>query len=814
MKTLATTAKFSMVLVLVLLCVVLAHVSSAHADEGDQEWGQSFTSSSAIHVGRAIAVDAQGDVIVTGTIAGTVDLGGGPIAANADGSADAFVAKYDAAGNYLWSQRFGERSPQQANGVAVDDAGNIFITGEFQGTIDFGGDALVGTGNWDIFLAKFDPNGNHLWSQTFTEASTGYTSAQTANAVAADADGNVVITGEFSRSVDFGGAVLENARSGASDIYVAKFDGDGNHLWSRGFGDGSPQYANSLAVGGDGSIVVTGSFDGVLDFGGASLSSAGRYDIYLGKLSADGGHVWSQRFGDERNGQEAKDVAIDGDGNIGITGYFRGTMDLGGGPLMSESGDIFVAEFDGAGQHLWSKRFGSETITQYGSTLTTDTEGNVAVAGYFNGIINLGGEDLGRGGYGMFVGQFDSEGNHLWSKVAGGEPYGIAMHPGGSVMVTGTVVSGADFAGEQFAFNGLFLAKLEGAQTAPPVVPPQATDVERPSIVQSVPDPTEISTDPGVVGTNVTLAVVVVIVILLSAQVFNGTIEENNEEIERFARRYVRPVAAPLRGARSVWRRVGLINPHISRIVGIGVVLGATALVYGFLEPGFQLNEDGILLLISVVVALGITTYAYSGTEARLAERRFNVPAAVRVYPVACSIAVVSVVVSRLISFQPGIVYGFVASAVVLGELQVRQRGLAVFGAATCLLGVFGLAWLAMVPARSWAEHDGNVLSVVLESSTTLVVVSAIQGLAFNMLPVAFMPGHKMWRANRFGWFVLAVVTVGFFLHVLVVQNEAGFSAISEHGTVGLLVALGVCVGLTASVWGLFVYRRHGATTA
>jgi hypothetical protein len=116
-------------------------------------------------------------------------------------------------------------------------------------------------------------------------------------------------------------------------------------------------------------------------------------------------------------------------------------------------------------------------------------------------------------------------------------------------------------------------------------------------------------------------------------------------------------------------------------------------------------------------------------------------------------------------------------------------------------------------PARP-RELLGNVLSVVLESSTTLVVVSAIQGLTFNMIPVTFMPGHKMWRANRLGWFVLAVVALGFFLHVLVVQDEAGFSATSEHGTVGLLVALGVCVGLTASVWGFFAYRRHGATTA
>jgi hypothetical protein len=341
-------------------------------------------------------------------------------------------------------------------------------------------------------------------------------------------------------------------------------------------------------------------------------------------------------------------------------------------------------------------------------------------------------------------------------------------------------------------------------------------DSSRPEIVAGVPDPTEVSTDPGVVGTNIVLAIVATIVILLSSQIFNETIQENNSEIEGWVKRYVRPLAAPFNGLRSTWRSAFTGNPRNSRIAAIGVVLGATGLVYGFLEPGFKLNKDGILLLISVIVALGTITYVYSGMEARVTERRYNLPSGVRVYPVAFGIAVASVAVSRIVNFQPGIIYGFVASSVVLGagELDRRQKGQTVFIAALCLLATFGLAWAVMIPAREWAQHDANVLSVIFESSSTLIVVGAIESLTFSLVPIEFTHGIKIYRYNRVLWFLMALSSAFLFWHVLIVQKNAGFEAIGKQGTIGALAALAVCVGLTASVWGFFYYRRQQAAKA
>ncbi len=113
-----------------------------------------------------------------------------------------------------------------------------------------------------------------------------------------------------------------------------------------------------------------------------------------------------------------------------------------------------------------------------------------------------------------------------------------------------------------------------------------------------------------------------------------------------------------------------------------------------------------------------------------------------------------------------------------------------------------------MIPAREWAKHDANFLAVILESSSTLIVVSAIEPLTFSMVPLEFTHGIRVWQWNRLAWFAISLTAAFLFWHVLIVQKYAGFNAIGKQGTLGALAALGVCVGLTASVWGFF-YCRH-----
>ncbi|MCH7548513.1 MAG: SBBP repeat-containing protein [Candidatus Krumholzibacteriota bacterium] len=190
-------------------------------------WSQRFGDANIQQQGRGVTVDSNGNVLVTGYFEGSVDFGGGPLASA--GSEDIFVAKYDASGVHQWSQGFAVASAGRGHGVAVDASGNVAVAGRFAGTVDFGGGNLVSAGFEDIFVAKYDASGVHQWSQRF-----GGTGRDVGWAVAVDAPGNVVVTGRFLGTVDFGGGNLVSA--GASDIFVAKYDASGVHQWSRRFG--------------------------------------------------------------------------------------------------------------------------------------------------------------------------------------------------------------------------------------------------------------------------------------------------------------------------------------------------------------------------------------------------------------------------------------------------------------------------------------------------------------------------------------------------------------------------------------------------
>jgi hypothetical protein len=205
-----------------------------------------------------------------------VDFGGGPLT-NAGGN-DVFVAKLDGAGNHLWSRRFGDSLNQVGADVKVDASGDIYVTGWFEGTVDFGGGALTSAGGYDVFIAKFDEDGNHVWSQRFGDASEQYGN----NRVAVDASGNIIVMGRFGGNVNFGGRTLTSL--GSYDIFVAKFNGGGSHVWSQRFGNESELYIwNEWSIAADASdnVVMAGAFEGNMDCGGGALQSAGSHDVFV-----------------------------------------------------------------------------------------------------------------------------------------------------------------------------------------------------------------------------------------------------------------------------------------------------------------------------------------------------------------------------------------------------------------------------------------------------------------------------------------------------------------------------------------------------
>ena len=427
----------------------LAFVTVLTQASGQHLWSKRFGGSSLSDsvIVNAVAVDANGNVVITGQLEGRADLGGGVLASSGD--RDVFIARYSSSGAYLWSKRLGATGSDIGFGIGVDTSGNVLVTGQFQGTVDFGGGGLISAGGTDIFLAKYSASGAHLWSRRF-----GGTGNEVGNGIAVQGNGDMAVTGYFGyfgSAVDFGGGPLTSA--GGPDIFVAKFSASGVHAWSRAMGGTGQDTGLGVGMDGGGNVVVTGYFQGTVNFGGGSLSSAGGTDIFLMKYSASGAHVWSKRFGGTSDDRGTA-VAVAGTGDVVVTGYFNATADFGGGAQVSTGGsDIFLAKYSSAGTHTWSKVFG----TSYGfgdlsRGVALDASGNIALTGSLLGPVNFGGGALAESGsYDIFAAKFSASGAHLWSKRFGVlyDDHGnaIVMDAGGNIIVAGDFFQGVDFGG-------------------------------------------------------------------------------------------------------------------------------------------------------------------------------------------------------------------------------------------------------------------------------------------------------------------------------------------------------------------------------
>jgi hypothetical protein len=212
--------------------------------------------------GNGIAIDASGAEFVVGDFSGSVKMGGTTLTSELTGS-DIFVTKLDTGGNVLWAKQFGGPLAQ----VAIADVavgGDVIVTGTWKGAITFGGTVLEqGSGGPGCFVARLDQDGNPRWAVGFP--TTDLAHSITPAGIAADASGNLFVTGSFTGTADFGGTPLTDA--GKGDVFLVKLDKDGKVLWSRRYGDASIQSGSGVAVGPDGNVVLTGSFYSSLDFG-------------------------------------------------------------------------------------------------------------------------------------------------------------------------------------------------------------------------------------------------------------------------------------------------------------------------------------------------------------------------------------------------------------------------------------------------------------------------------------------------------------------------------------------------------------------
>jgi len=422
-------------------------------------WAKRFGDGSDQHAQR-LAVDAAGNVFVAGRFAGGIDFGGGTLTSKS--AYDVFLAKLDGDGGHLWSKSF-DTNLGTIQAIAVDSAGGIVVAGFFYGTVDFGGGPFASAGGQDIFVARFDGGGAHMWSKRFGDGS-----AQAATGIAMDSAGDILLAGRFLGALDLGGGPLTSA--GGADVFVAKLDGTGGHVWSRSFGDAADQGATAIAADAAGGAVVVGDFSGSLNFGGGSLTSSGGDDIFVVKLDSSGGHAWSRSFGDAVD-QHGRSVAVDGAGGVLIGGDFAGAVDFGGGAMTCVgTDDVFVAKLDGGdGGYRWARHFGEGGSDQIAAALAVDKASRVVAAGYFSGQVDFGGGALASAGSDdVFVASLDGDhGEHRWSRRFGAasvdQGRAVAVDGGNNVFLAGDFAASVFFGSTMLTSMGgsdVFVAKL------------------------------------------------------------------------------------------------------------------------------------------------------------------------------------------------------------------------------------------------------------------------------------------------------------------------------------------------------------------
>jgi len=284
-----------------------------------------------------VTAASDGSIGLCGSYTGQIDLGGGPITA-AQGTYAGFVAKFDSTATLSYGVALGTSATTTAQGLAFGAQGQLAVVGTFTGTGQFGSATLTSAGASDVFVTTFDPTGNPLASKSL-----GGAGQDDGRAVAFDPLGNLLVVGDFTDSVDFGtGAVMSQ---GALDAFLVKMTSTGTTSWAKTFGGPEVDLASSVAADAAGNVLVTGEFEQTMTVGTTVLMSAGDKDIFATKLSTTGASVWSKRFGGIE-ADEGAGAAFDPQNNALVTGYFRTQVDFGTGMQTSAGDDdVFVAAY-------------------------------------------------------------------------------------------------------------------------------------------------------------------------------------------------------------------------------------------------------------------------------------------------------------------------------------------------------------------------------------------------------------------------------------------------------------------------------------
>ncbi len=323
--------------------------------------------------------------------------------------------------SWQWAKSGNGSGGSEGVGVATDANGNVYVTGAFNvPNIVFGSNTLTSIGNQNVFLTKYDANGNVLWAKNSINGDycVGYS-------ISTDANENVYLVGLYgSPTIVFGSFTLVG--SGNGNVFLVKYDATGNVLWAKNSIGSGLDCGFSVSTDPSGNVYITGFFkSSTITLGTYTLTNSGISSTFIAKYDANGNVLWAKNSVNSGDAQ-ALSAKTDVSGNVYITGFYASPAIVFGSYTLTgfgSPGEVFLTKYNSNGNVLWAKSsIASSIVDNTGYSVVTDLNGNAYITGYFSSpTISFGTYTLtNTWAQSIFLIKYDSNGNVLWAKNSNG----------------------------------------------------------------------------------------------------------------------------------------------------------------------------------------------------------------------------------------------------------------------------------------------------------------------------------------------------------------------------------------------------------